>query len=88
MPFETEEDWTEWIDAGEKRNPYVPCKPQEVYADKGWLGWDDFLNGEIEPAEVVFKEGYKRGKWLRGPLSEVKELNPERDPAEGETGSE
>ena len=75
MPFESEEDWNEWIDAGEKRNPYVPSSPDVVYKDKGWCGWDDFLNGPIEPGEVVFQKGYKRGTWLRGPLADVKQLN-------------
>ena len=66
--FMTDEaDWREWIESGEKRNPYVPSYPDEVYADKGWAGWDDFLNGPIETLSDVMRPGYKRGKWLRGP---------------------
>lgn len=30
-------DWEDWIDAGEKRNPYVPSQPDVVYADAGWV---------------------------------------------------
>ena len=79
MPFETREDWMDWIDAGEKRNPYIPSQPDVVYRDQGWESWDDFLNGPVEPANVVFREVYKRGTWLRGPLSQVKELRYEDD---------
>lgn len=79
MPFETEDDWREWIRAGEKRNAYVPSNPDEVYEGKGWAGWADFLNGEIEPTDVVFQKGYRRGRWLRGPLSDVEELRPDED---------
>ena len=49
----------------------VPRFPDEVYANSGWSGWDDFLNGPVEPGSVVFQKGYKRGKWLKGPLSEA-----------------
>jgi len=71
MYFTDEADWREWIDSGEKRNPYVPRFPDEVYANSGWSSWDDFLNGPVEPGSVVFEKGYKRGKWLKGPLSEA-----------------
>jgi hypothetical protein len=80
MPHETEEEWLEWIQDGEKRNPYVPSNPDAIYADSGWAGWDDFLNGPVEPAAVVFKEGYRRGRWLRGPLRDVQELHDGGEP--------
>ena len=44
MWFTTEEDWREWIETGEKRNAYIPSRPDEVYASS-WQGWEDFLNG-------------------------------------------
>ena len=44
MWFQTENDWRGWIECGEKRNPYIPSKPDEVYKSS-WQGWDDFLNG-------------------------------------------
>jgi hypothetical protein len=40
MFFTSEADWRDWIDAGEKRNPYIPCEPDKIYADAGWQGWD------------------------------------------------
>ena len=52
-----------------ERNPYVPSNPDVIYKEE-WEGWDDFLNGPVEDASVVLKEGYVQGKWLRGPLSE------------------
>lgn len=47
MHMETEEDWKEWIDNGEKKTPLIPSKPDEVYADSGWEGWQDFLNEPV-----------------------------------------
>ena len=47
MWFTTEEDWMDWISAGEKRNPYIPSRPDEAYRDQ-WISWTDFLNGPIE----------------------------------------
>ena len=70
MFFTSEEDWREWIDAGEKRNPYIPSNPDEIYADDGWISWIDFLNGDVEPDSVTSQEQYRRGKWLFGPLSD------------------
>ena len=46
MHFTTEQDWRQWIADGEKRNPYVPSNPDEIYA-ADFKGWDDFLNGDI-----------------------------------------
>ena len=75
--FMTEEaDWRQWIDDGEKRNPYIPSFPDEVYADEGWEGWDDFLNGPIEELSDILRPGYKRGKFLRGP-GRQQEADPE-----------
>ena len=45
-----------------QRNPYVPREPDVVYADRGWEGWDDFLNGEIESLSDIMRPGYKRGR--------------------------
>jgi len=46
--WETREDWLNWLASGEKRNPYIPNKPDEYYGDQ-FKGWDHFLRGE-EPA--------------------------------------
>jgi len=70
MHMNTEAEWRDWIESGEKRNPYVPSQPDEVYSKEGWAGWANFLNGCVEDDEIVRKPGYKPGKWLRGPLSD------------------
>ncbi|GMH77268.1 hypothetical protein TrRE_jg7668 [Triparma retinervis] len=42
--WESEQEWREWIDMGEKRNAYIPSDPEEYYTRMGvWNGWDDFL---------------------------------------------
>jgi hypothetical protein len=48
MHMETEEDWKEWIDNGEKKTPLIPSNPDEAYADSGWEGWHDFLNEPVD----------------------------------------
>ena len=69
---------------GEKRNPYVPSNPDEVYAETGWSGWVDFLNGPIEDLSTILDPNYKRGVWLRGPLSQ----GDDDDNKEKESGPE
>jgi hypothetical protein len=65
MHFTKEADWREWIENGEKRNAYIPSNPDEIYAQKGWAGWYDFLNGDIEDLAMLFDPKYKRGRWLK-----------------------
>ena len=36
MHLDTEEEWREWIVNGEKRNPYVPSNPDQIYNQTGW----------------------------------------------------
>jgi hypothetical protein len=33
--WETEEDWKQWISMGEKRNSYIPSRPDEYYGRLG-----------------------------------------------------
>ena len=34
----------DWIDMGEKRNSYIPARPDEYYENLGqWKSWDHFL---------------------------------------------
>ena len=34
----------EWINQGEKRNAYIPARPDEYYGRLGqWISWDHFL---------------------------------------------
>ena len=36
----TEEEWKEWIAAGEKRNSYIPSRPDEYFTRTGdWVSW-------------------------------------------------
>lgn len=45
--WDTEEDWKEWIREGEKRNAYIPARPDEYYGKLGhWISWDHFLGKE------------------------------------------
>jgi len=42
--WETAEDWQDWIAMGEKRNPYIPSRPNEYYGRLGqWVSWEHFL---------------------------------------------
>mmetsp|Transcript_82712 Transcript_82712/g.146115 ORF Transcript_82712/g.146115 Transcript_82712/m.146115 type:complete len:237 (+) Transcript_82712:79-789(+) len=82
MHFTEESDWREWIENGEKRNAYIPSRPDEVYAQAGWAGWDDFLNGSLEDISDAQNPNYKRGRWLRGPLA--KHSREQRDEQEAD----
>lgn len=44
MWFTEAEDWLGMLDRGEKRNPYLPRRPDLYYRDKGWVSWHDFFN--------------------------------------------
>jgi len=45
--WKTEEEWKNWIATGEKRNSYVPTRPDEYYSKIGkWKGWDHFLDSD------------------------------------------
>jgi hypothetical protein len=42
--WETAKDWENWIAMGEKRNSYIPSRPDEYYGTLGqWKGWEHFL---------------------------------------------
>lgn len=44
MWFTEADDWLGMLERGEKRNPYLPRRPDLYYVGKGWVSWDDFLN--------------------------------------------
>jgi len=45
--WDSEKDWKQWIDEGEKRNSYIPARPDEYYGRLGkWISWDHFLGIE------------------------------------------
>ncbi len=42
-------EWREWISMGEKRNTYIPSRPDEYYSELGvWRGWDHWLGLDDE----------------------------------------
>mmetsp|Transcript_21754 Transcript_21754/g.28162 ORF Transcript_21754/g.28162 Transcript_21754/m.28162 type:complete len:148 (-) Transcript_21754:3217-3660(-) len=45
--WSTKEEWRNWVASGEKRNPYIPNRPDVCYADE-WKGWSHFLLGVEE----------------------------------------
>eukprot|EP00980_Cylindrotheca_fusiformis_P019019 scaffold6388_cov62-Cylindrotheca_fusiformis.AAC.1 len=50
--WKTKQDWQDWIMMGEKRNSYIPSRPEEYYRRTGeWISWDHFLgvNRESSP---------------------------------------
>ena len=46
--WDCEDDWRRWVEDGEKRNPYIPGRPDEYYGRLNqWRGWDHFLGKEL-----------------------------------------
>ena len=42
--WKTAKDWNDWIAMGEKRNSYIPSRPDEYYGRLGqWVSWEHFL---------------------------------------------
>lgn len=51
--WDNEQDWRDWISMGEKRNPYVPARPDEYYGRLGkWISWEHFLLEDKGDEEV------------------------------------
>ena len=47
-------EWKEWTKS-EHRPPYISCNPHQLYKDKGWISWGDFLGtGTIASKDMVF----------------------------------
>jgi hypothetical protein len=40
--WKSEDDWRQWIALGEKRNSYIPSRPDEYYGNQ-WVSWEHFL---------------------------------------------
>lgn len=56
--WDTEADWKNWIREGEKRNAYIPARPDEYYGKLGkWISWDHFLGKETVNEADGGKEG-------------------------------
>ena len=43
-------EWREWSKSG-MRPSNIPSNPDKTYQNKGWLGWDDFLENNFLPFE-------------------------------------
>lgn len=45
--FKSKEEWDDWINMGEKRNPYITRNPEKYYSEQGtWRGWGHYLGYE------------------------------------------
>lgn len=50
--WQSEKDWKDWIAEGEKRNSYIPARPDEYYGRIGkWISWEHFLLEEEKDEE-------------------------------------
>jgi hypothetical protein len=47
VEFDTFNSWQDYVKSGNKPN-YIPSSPNEVYKNRGWTNWDDWLPGEQE----------------------------------------
>ena len=56
LGFEFEEEGRKWLES-EERPPDIPPNPDQVYKDKGWRGWLDFLG-----YEPVFWLGFEKAR--------------------------
>jgi len=59
----SEQEWREWIDMGEKRNAYIPARPDEYYGRLGkWISWEHFLGvADVDTGEEVDADGAGNG---------------------------
>lgn len=61
LSLDSQEEWVEWIERGEKRTSYIPLDPEKYYTGTGkWVSWEHFLKGpteaELEPLEPIVGE--------------------------------
>ena len=52
LGLSSQKKWEEWRKSGE-RPPDIPCNPDQVYKEKGWLSWGDFLG--YKPGHIAEK---------------------------------
>jgi hypothetical protein len=43
------------MDDREKLPTDVPPNPQDIYKDKGWMSWSDWLSEHYRPEAIVYK---------------------------------
>ena len=47
--WHTKEEWRNWIRMGEKRNAYIPSRPDEYYGERGeWISWVSSLASQVK----------------------------------------
>lgn len=47
LGLRTRDEWFEWLEMGEKSNPYCPSDPEGYYRKRReWLGWRCWLTGD------------------------------------------
>ena len=63
LGFEFEEEGRKWLES-EERPPDIPPNPDQVYKDKGWRGWLDFLG--YEPVFRLRFEKARNHVWSLG----------------------
>ena len=63
LGFEFEEEGRKWLES-EERPPDIPPNPDQVYKDKGWRGWLDFLG--YEPVFQLEFEKARNHVWKLG----------------------
>jgi len=52
--WDSEQEWNDWIAMGEKRNAYIPNRPDEYYQKQGkWISWDHFLGKTTHKSQVT-----------------------------------
>ncbi|KAG7368446.1 hypothetical protein IV203_031189 [Nitzschia inconspicua] len=52
--WQSASEWENWIAAGEKRNSYIPSRPEEYFTRRGeWISWDHFLGVESSVEDVT-----------------------------------
>jgi hypothetical protein len=58
----SEKEWKSWIANGEKRNAYIPSRPEEYYRKLGkWVSWEHFL-GTGKPESTPQPDAKKHAK--------------------------
>lgn len=51
--WDSQEEWEDWIQMGEKRNAYIPSHPERYYQELGqWRGWAYFLGRNASHEEI------------------------------------
>lgn len=60
LKLTTEEDWKEYLEGKGPASKFplpidVPPQPDDIYKDKGWCGWKDWLSDHYSPDPIVYQ---------------------------------